>query len=70
MPVEALAWGAAFAVVAVALVLTRFVSQDPDSHSYAVISARMAFEPLHGWIAPDWWGAWDRHGLYREHPIG
>lgn len=64
-----LAWGGAFAIAALALVLTNFNSQDPDSQTYARISARMAGQPLHTWIAPYWDGyrGWE---LFREHPVG
>jgi hypothetical protein len=67
---ERLAWTAAFAVVAVVLVLVNFVSQDPDSSSYALISARLATLPVSRWIAPEWWGMGGNEGLFREHPVG
>ncbi len=27
-------------------------------------------QPASQWIAPQWGGAWDQHGLFREHPVG
>ena len=65
-----LAWCAAFAVAALALVLVGFISQDPDSSSYAMISARLAGLPMRSWIAPEWWGMGGSEGLFREHPVG
>lgn len=57
-------------MAAVALVLTRFASQDPDSTVYAGISARLAGLPVRSWIAPEWWGLWGFEGPFREHPVG
>jgi len=63
-------WLVCFLVVSTVLVATRFTSDDPDSALYADQSARLAEEPLERWIAPEWWGNWDHHGLFREHPVG
>ncbi len=65
-----IAWSAALAVAAIALVLVKFDSQDPDSHAYALVSARLARLPVRVWIAPEWWGLGGHEGLFREHPIG
>ena len=67
---EPLAWCAAIAVAALALLLVGFTSQDPDSSAYAQISARLVGLPLHQWIAPEWWGIGGANGLFREHPVG
>src|SRR5436190_16405895 len=67
---ESLAWGAALAVVVLALVSVDFASQDPDSALYAAISARLAGLPVRAWIAPEWWGLWGGDGPYRENPVG
>ena len=69
-PLEVRIWAAAFVLIAVLLVLTKFSSTDPDSALHAAISARLAQEPARAWIAPQWWGEWNQQDLYREHPIG
>lgn len=63
-------WTVCFLAVSSTLVLTRFASDDPDSALYAAQSARLAEEPVSRWLAPEWWGNWDHHGLFREHPVG
>ncbi|HET7220418.1 MAG TPA: glycosyltransferase family 39 protein, partial [Vicinamibacterales bacterium] len=30
----------------------------------------LANQPVSRWIAPEWGGAWDQQGLFREHPVG
>ena len=72
-PREGLIWAAAFVLVAGLLVATRFTSDDPDSALHASISARLSQEPVHRWLAPEWWGFWAETGLtgfYHEHPAG
>lgn len=67
---DVVGWVVAFLAVSALLITTRFASGDPDSALYADQTARLAAEPLSRWIAPEWWGNWDHHGLFREHPIG
>ena len=70
---EALAWAAAFAVIATIICTTHFTSDDPDSELYAGLSARLAQEPASQWVAPQWWGFWERIGVegpFLEHPAG
>lgn len=67
---EIVLWTVAFLVVSTLLVATRFTSEDPDSALYAALSAQLADGPVSRWIAPEWWGHWDHHGLFREHPVG
>lgn len=67
---EIVVWTIGFAVIAALLVAVSFASDDPDSALYAALSARLAEEPPSRWIAPEWWGHWDHHGLFREHPAG
>ena len=67
---EAIAWLAAFLIVAVVLVRTGFESTDPDSALYAALSERLAERPVSEWVVPSWWGLWDGAGLFREHPVG
>lgn len=69
-PLDVRVWAAAFLLVAVLLILTKFTSADPDSALHAALSSRLAEGPVRGWIAPEWWGEWDHTGLYREHPVG
>jgi 4-amino-4-deoxy-L-arabinose transferase-like glycosyltransferase len=69
-PLDVRVWAAAFILVAILLVLTKFTSTDPDSALHAALSARLADGPVRGWIAPQWWGEWGHTDLYREHPIG
>lgn len=58
-------------VVAAALLLSSdFRSRDPDSALYARLSGELAQRPASRWIAPEWGGAWDNQGLFREHPVG
>jgi hypothetical protein len=63
-------WCAVLAVAASLLVAADFRSRDPDSALYARLSAELAVRPASQWIAPEWNGAWDQHGLFREHPVG
>lgn len=63
-------WCAVLAVAASLLVAADFRSRDPDSALYARLSAELAARPASQWIAPEWNGAWDQHGLFREHPVG
>lgn len=63
-------WIAALAVMAALLAWTGYRTRDPDSRAYIAIAARLAAEPVERWIAPQWWGAWGRHGPFREHPAG
>jgi len=65
-----LAWAVVLIASGILLAATEYSSRDPDSTVYAVIAARLSQEPLHRWIAPEWWGAWGAQGLFREHPIG
>jgi hypothetical protein len=37
---------------------------------YARLSSELAERPLSRWIAPEWNGAWNLQGLFREHPVG
>jgi len=67
---EAVAWLAAFLVVAALLIWTGFESNDPDSSLYAAIAERLAERPPSEWIVPSWWGLWNGAGLFREHPAG
>jgi hypothetical protein len=67
---EGLAWAAVLTVACLALAAVQFKTNDPDSRAYAEISARLATLPLRSWIAPEWGGTWERHGLFREHPPG
>ena len=61
-----------FALIAAAFLLaaTSFTTRDADSRVYITIASKLVSEPLHRWIAPQWWGAWGMQGLFREHPIG
>ena len=70
---EAVAWAAAFVVVACLISVTKFTSGDPDSELYAGMSARLSQEPAAHWVAPQWWGFWDRIGIegpFLDHPAG
>ena len=52
------------------LVAIDYRSRDPDSALYARLSGELATRPASLWIAPEWNGAWDQQGLFREHPVG
>ncbi len=65
-----LLWLAAIALGAAALVALDYHSRDPDSALYARLSADLSARPLSRWIAPEWGGAWNTEGLFREHPVG
>ena len=67
---ETLAWGAALAVAALVLALQGYEARDADSRLYAEIAARMAGQPVSGWIAPTLPPGWYLTGLFREHPVG
>jgi 4-amino-4-deoxy-L-arabinose transferase-like glycosyltransferase len=69
-PLEIRIWAAAFLLVAILLILTKFASTDPDSALHAALAARLSDAPVREWIAPQWWGHWNHTDLYREHPIG
>ena len=64
----ALLWCAALAVAAGLLVAVGMRTRDPDSTLYAKLASDLASQPPSRWIAPEWGGAWDQHGLFREHP--
>ena len=66
----ALWWLFALGVCAVVLAVTEYRPDDPDSRAYIDIAARLAGEPASKWVAPEWWGAWERKGLFQEHPPG
>jgi hypothetical protein len=67
---EWLAWSGAFLIAALVLPLVGFESRDPDSHLYAFIASRLSMLPISHWLTPEWWGAWNTEGLFREHPVG
>ncbi len=64
------AWLAALIVVAALLAATGYRTRDPDSRAYIRITTQLVEEPVHRWLAPQWWGAWGMQGLFREHPAG
>jgi hypothetical protein len=66
----ALVWSFAIAVAASLLVASDYRSRDPDSSLYARLSGELARQPASRWIAPEWGGAWNQEGLFREHPVG
>ena len=65
-----LLWLAAIAIAAALLVALDYHSRDPDSALYARLSADLSRQPVARWIAPEWGGAWNSQGLFREHPVG
>ncbi len=67
---QAFLWCGAIAVAAFLLVASDYRSRDPDSSLYARLSGELAQEPPSRWIAPEWRGAWNHEGLFREHPVG
>ena len=67
---QVLLWSCALAVAASLLVATDYRSRDPDSALYARLSGELAEQPPSRWIAPEWRGAWNQEGLFREHPAG
>jgi hypothetical protein len=67
---SALLWAAAIATAAALLIATDYRSRDPDSSLYARLSGELARQPVSRWIAPEWNGAWNQQGLFREHPVG
>jgi hypothetical protein len=66
----ALLWCCALATAAALLIATDYRSRDPDSSLYARLSGDLARQPASRWIAPEWGGAWNHEGLFREHPVG
>jgi hypothetical protein len=67
---QAFLWCGAIAIAAALLVASDYRSRDPDSSLYARLSGELAQEPPSRWIAPEWRGAWNHEGLFREHPVG
>jgi hypothetical protein len=63
-------WLVAVAAAAGLLVSSDYRSRDPDSALYAKLSGDLAGQPPSRWIAPEWGGAWNHQGLFREHPVG
>jgi hypothetical protein len=63
-------WSCALVIAASLLVATDYRSRDPDSSLYARLSGDLAQQPASRWIAPEWRGAWNFQGLFREHPVG
>ena len=49
---------------------TDFVFRDPDSKLYSNLAQELAARPVSEWVAPYWYGNWDRDELFREHPPG
>jgi hypothetical protein len=66
----AVLWCCAIAVAASLLIAAGYQSRDPDSSLYARLSGELAQQPPSRWIAPEWGGAWNQEGLFREHPVG
>ena len=67
---QAILWCGALAIAASLLVASDYRSRDPDSSLYVRLSGELAQEPPSRWIAPEWRGAWNQQGLFREHPVG
>jgi hypothetical protein len=67
---ELAVWAGALVVVCAILGASGFVSRDPDSAFYAVMSARLANGEPSRIIAPEWGGLWNSTGPWLEHPIG
>jgi hypothetical protein len=67
---QAYLWCCALAIAASLLVATDYRSRDPDSSLYARLSGELAQQSPSRWIAPEWRGAWNQEGLFREHPVG
>ncbi len=67
---QAFLWCCAVAIAASLLVVTDYGSRDPDSALYSRLSGELAQQPPSRWIAPEWRGAWNQEGLFREHPAG
>ena len=65
-----LLWAVAIVTAAALLVATDYRSRDADSSLYARLSGELARQPVSRWIAPEWNGAWNQQGLFREHPVG
>jgi hypothetical protein len=63
-------WAGAVLIAATLLVVTHYQSRDADSALYARLSGELSQEPPGRWIAPEWHGAWNMTGPFREHPIG
>jgi hypothetical protein len=63
-------WACAIVTAASLLVATDYRSRDPDSALYNRLSIELARQPPSQWIAPEWGGAWNQDGLFREHPVG
>lgn len=63
-------WAVAIVAAAGLLVAAGYRSRDPDSALYAKLAADLARHPVSRWIAPEWGGAWNQEGLFREHPAG
>jgi len=67
---QAVLWCCAIAIAASLLAATDYRSRDPDSSLYVRLSGELAQQPPSRWIAPEWRGAWNQEGLFREHPVG
>jgi hypothetical protein len=63
-------WLSVVAAAAAFLIAIDFRSNDADSALYARLSGAIAPTPIIRWIAPEWGGAWNLHGPFREHPVG
>jgi hypothetical protein len=63
-------WAGAVAIAAALLIVTRYQSRDADSALYARLAEDLSHEAPGRWIAPEWHGAWNLTGPFREHPIG
>jgi len=70
LPSSFFLWVVILVAAAALLVSSDFRSRDPDSALYARLSGELAERPVSRWIAPEWNGAWNNQGLFREHPVG
>jgi hypothetical protein len=60
-------------LIAGLIAATKFVSVDPDSVRYAIISSKLSALPVARWVAPEWWGITTEDGpsgYFQEHPAG
>lgn len=67
---RSLAWAATLAACAAVVWGMGYQVHDADSRLYAAMASDLARTPASAWCAPQWWGHWQRQGLFFEHPPG
>ena len=67
---RSMAWAATLAACGAVVWFMGYQVHDADSRLYAAMASDLARTSASVWCAPQWWGHWQRQGLFYEHPPG